>query len=61
VSLAACALFAFGALPALTYFTGVEGLVKYWCGFASRVEGAGGVGCLKSAAAAISSSSSQQH
>lgn len=30
VSLAACALFAFGALPALTYFTGVAGLVKYW-------------------------------
>lgn len=30
VSLAACAVFAFAALPALTYFTGVAGLVKYW-------------------------------
>jgi omega-6 fatty acid desaturase (delta-12 desaturase) len=30
VSLAACALFAFAALPALTYYTGVAGLVKYW-------------------------------
>jgi omega-6 fatty acid desaturase (delta-12 desaturase) len=30
VSLAACALFAFVGLPALTYYTGVAGLVKYW-------------------------------
>ncbi len=30
VSLAACALFAFGALPALTYYTGLAGLAKYW-------------------------------
>lgn len=30
VSLAAVALFAFVALPALTYYTGFWGLVKYW-------------------------------
>ena len=30
VSLAACAAFALIALPTLTYFTGVAGLVKYW-------------------------------
>lgn len=26
----ACAAFAFVALPVLTYFTGFEGLIKYW-------------------------------
>jgi hypothetical protein len=31
VSLAAVAAFALIALPTLTYFTGVAGLVKYWC------------------------------
>ncbi|KAJ9517723.1 hypothetical protein QJQ45_004010 [Haematococcus lacustris] len=30
VSLAACALFAFGALPTLAYYTGIWGVVKYW-------------------------------
>jgi len=30
VSLAACALFAFVALPTLVYYTGFWGLVKYW-------------------------------
>lgn len=30
VSWMACAAFAFVALPVLTYFTGFEGLIKYW-------------------------------
>jgi hypothetical protein len=30
VSLAAVAAFGLIALPTLTYFTGFEGLVKYW-------------------------------
>ena len=30
ISLAAVAAFALGVLPALTYFTGVGGLVKFW-------------------------------